>query len=191
MTDLSVLIPSRNEQFLKRTIEDILEHSEGDTNIIAVLDGAWADPPIPDDSCVTLVYHPESIGQRAATNEAARLSDAEFVMKCDAHCSFAQGFDVALMAQCEHDWTIIPEMRNLHAFDWKCNACGNQTYQGPLPTTCKKCNASDGFEMVMVWKPRNHTRSRHMRFDRDLHFKYWRNYKKRAGKGDLVESMSL
>jgi hypothetical protein len=45
--------------------------------------------------------------------------------------------------------------------------------------------------MVVVWKPRPHTRSRHMRFDRDLHFQYWREYKKRAGRGNLVESMSL
>ena len=48
MTDLSVLIPARNEMFLKNTIEDILTHAEGDTEIIAVLDGAWADPPLHD-----------------------------------------------------------------------------------------------------------------------------------------------
>ena len=34
--DLSILIPARNEMFLRRTIEDILEHMEGDTEIIAV-----------------------------------------------------------------------------------------------------------------------------------------------------------
>jgi len=191
MSGLSVLIPSRNEIFLKRTIEDVLEHAEGDTEVIAVLDGSWADPAIPDDPRVTLIYHPVSIGQRAATNEAARVSNAEFVMKVDAHCSFAQGFDVAMMAQCEHDWTVMPEMRNLHAFDWQCNACGKRTYQGPKPETCQGCGASDGFEMVVVWEPKPHSRSRHMRFDSDLHFQYWRAYKKRAGRGDMVETMSL
>lgn len=206
MPDLSILIPARNEMFLKRTIDDILEHAEGDTEIIVILDGAWADPPIPDNDRVTLVYHPVSIGQRAATNEAARLSQAEYVMKCDAHCSFAQGFDVTLMAQCEHDWTIMPEMRNLHAFDWVCQKCGNRMYQGPYPPFCYKeirkeedqpkikipvCDNTTDFEMAMVWRPRAHTRNRHMRFDRDLHFQYWREYKERAGQGDLVESMSL
>ena len=39
MKDLSILIPARNEQFLKRTIDDILENIEADTEIIAVLDG--------------------------------------------------------------------------------------------------------------------------------------------------------
>jgi len=191
VSDLSILIPARNEMFLARTIEDILAHAEGDTEIIVVCDGNWPDPPVEDHSRVTLIYHSESIGQRAATNEAARLSEAGFVMKCDAHCSFSQGFDVALMADCERDMTMVPEMRNLHAFDWQCQKCGHRTYQGPYPKVCKKCGNTDNFEMVMVWKPRLHTRNRHMRFDRELHFQYWREYKKRAGRGKLVETMSL
>lgn len=112
-------------------------------------------------------------------------------MKCDAHCAFGQGFDAKLISQCEDDWTVVPEMRNLHAFDWKCSKCGMRTYQGPKPAACKGCGESQGFEMAMVWKPRPHTRQRHMRFDRDLHFQYWRAYKKRAGSGPLVETMSL
>lgn len=186
-----MIIPSRHEMFLRQTIEDILANIQGDTEIIVILDGAWADPPIEDDERVTLVYHPESIGQRAATNEAARLSEATYVMKVDAHCAFDEGFDIKMMAQCEHGWTVMPEQRNLHAFDWQCNACGNRIYQGPLPEICKKCGASEGFERIIVWKPRRHTRNRHFRFDSGLHFQYWRRYKQRAEQGDMVESMSL
>src|SRR3990172_531073 len=116
MTDLSILIPSRNEQFLARTIEDILANIEGDTEIIAVLDGQWADPPVPDNPLVTLVYHPEPIGQRAACNEAAGLARGKYVMKCDAHCSFAPGFDTVMLADIQPDWTMVPIMRNLHVF---------------------------------------------------------------------------
>jgi hypothetical protein len=47
--DLSVLIPARNEMFLTQTIEDILSKIEADTEIIAVLDGQWADPPKPQN----------------------------------------------------------------------------------------------------------------------------------------------
>ena len=71
---LDILIPARHEEFLKNTIEDILRNMRGDTEVIAVLDGEWAKPPIDDHPSVTLIYHPESIGQRAATNEAAHLS---------------------------------------------------------------------------------------------------------------------
>ncbi len=189
--DLSILIPARNEQFLGRTIESILSNIEGQTEIIVVCDGNWPDPPIEDHPNVTLIHHSKSIGQRAATNEAARLSNAKFIMKVDAHCAFDRGFDVKLMTDCQPDWTLIPQMRNLHAFDWECLQCGKRTYQGPYPDDCKKCQ-DNLFKRTMVWKPRNHTRNCFMRFDRDLHFQYWREFKKRPeAKGDLVETMSF
>jgi len=36
--ELSIIIPSRNEIFLRETIEDILKNIEADTEIIAVCD---------------------------------------------------------------------------------------------------------------------------------------------------------
>ena len=93
MKELSILIPSRNEMFLAKTIEDILANIEADTEIIAGLDGQWADPPVPQHERVNLIYVPEAIGQRAGANIACRLSKAKYVMKVDAHCSFDKGFD--------------------------------------------------------------------------------------------------
>ena len=52
--DLSILIPARNEMFLAKTIENILENIQGNTEIIAVLDGEWSDPPIKDNKRVSL-----------------------------------------------------------------------------------------------------------------------------------------
>lgn len=137
--DLTIVIPSRNEMFLARTIQDVLEHAELNTEVIAVLDGAWADPPIPDHERVTLIYHPVSIGQRAACNEAAAMARSKYVMKLDAHCSMAQGFDRVLLADMQDDWTVVPTMRNLWAFDWVCE-CGSRHYQGRAPTTCTGCD---------------------------------------------------
>jgi len=190
MPKLSILIPARNEEFLKRTIDDILENIRGDTEVIAVLDGAWADPAIPDHPRVTLIYHPESVGQRAGINEAARLSKAEYVMKCDAHCAFGEGFDVKLMADCEPDWMVIPRMYNLHAFNWRCKQCGNETYQGGYPVKCAECDNTTDFERVMLWQPRKNRRTDFARFDSDLRFKYWRGYEKRPeSKGDIADLM--
>lgn len=190
--DLSILIPARNEMFLSKTIENILANIEGDTEVIAVCDGNWPDPSIHDNARVHLIYHSQSIGQRAATNEAARLSKAKFIMKCDAHCSFDKGFDVKLMADIEYEWTIIPRMYNLHAFDWKCKKCGDTRYQGPTPTSCPKCDNKTDFERVMVWKPRLNRKSDYMRFDRDLKFQYWGALEKReSSKSDIADTMSL
>ncbi len=190
--DLSILIPSRNEMFLAKTIENILENIQGNTEIIVVCDGNWPDPQVPDNPKVTMIYHPEAIGQRAATNEAAKLSRAKFIMKADAHCSFDKGFDVKLMVDCEYDWTIVPRMYNLHAFDWKCKKCGDMRYQGPTPTSCPKCDNKTEFERVIFWKEKHNPESDFFRFDKELHFQYWREFKKRPeGQPDLAPTMSL
>lgn len=188
MADLSILIPSRNEMFLSRTIQDILEHAEGNTEVIAVLDGAWADPPIPDHPKVHLVYHSQSIGQRAATNEAAMLATGKYVMKCDAHCAFDQGFDVKLMADMQDDWTMVPIMRNLHAFDWVCPN-GHRRYQGPSGP-CKECGGKTTRDVV--WVAKKSPQSKAYCFDPTPHFQYFKEFSKRPeGIGDLTETMSL
>jgi hypothetical protein len=192
MTSLSILLPARNEQFLSRTIEDILQNIEGDSEVIAVLDGQWAHPPIADHPRVTLIYHPQPIGQRAATNEAARISTAKYLMKLDAHCSMDKGFDVKLMADMQDDWCIVPVMKNLHAFNWRCQACGNETYQGPYPTECQKCQSAGQFEQVILWFPKPSPNSKAYCFDSEPHFQYFREFSKRpGGKGELTETMSL
>ena len=191
MTDVSVIIPARNEEFLQQTIDNVISNIRADSEVIAVLDGYWTEPGIPQHERLTIIHREQSIGQRAAVNEGARLSDACFVMKLDAHCAVDEGFDVKLMADCKEDWTVIPRMYNLHAFDWKCNACGHQVYQGPIPKKCEKCKKSEGFEKVIIWKPRLNKMSDFMRFDNNMKFNYWGAYKNRPeAQGDVVDLMS-
>ena len=195
MRDLSIIIPAREEIFLAKTIENILENIEADTEVIAICDGNWPDPPVDNHDRVRIVYHKAPIGQRAATNMGARISEAKFIMKADAHCAFGKGFDRILIEDCEPDWTMVPMMYRLHAFDWKCNACGNQTYQGFFPKACKACRKSDGFEMVVIWTPRpGKPASVSWRFNHEMQFKYWRKHYKRnevRRQGDLIETMSF
>ena len=187
--ELSILIPARNEMFLERTIQDILEHIEGKTEVIAVLDGYRPDPPIQiTDPRVTLIYHPESVGQRAATNNAAKLSKAKYLMKVDAHCAFDKGFDVKMMQEMQPDWTMVPTMKNLHAFDWVCPE-GHRRYQGPSGP-CKECGKETTRDVV--WHPKKSPNSVSYCFDSTPHFQYFGDFSKRPeGQGDITESMSL
>ncbi len=188
MTDLSIVIPSRNEMFLAHTIQDILENIRCDTDIIAVLDGEWADPPIEQHPKVTLIYHEQSVGQRSATNEAVRVSTAKYVMKVDAHCAFAPGFDEVLLADMQDDWTCAPTMKNLHIFDWVCPN-GHRRYQGPSGP-CQEC--SQPTTMDIVWIAKRSPNSNSFCFDSEPHFQYFGEYNKRPeGQGDITESMSL
>jgi len=131
--DLSVLIPSRNEMFLAKTIENVLSNIRGDTEIIAVCDGSWPDPPIQDDPRVTLIHVSKPIGQRAATNEAARLSRAKFIMKLDAHCKVDEGFDIKLMADIQYDWTIVPACTTSMPLTGSATNVATPTTRVPLP----------------------------------------------------------
>lgn len=192
MTDLSVIIPGRHEIFMQQTCMDVLSNMRGDTEVIAVCDGYWPDPPIQDHPRLNVIHFTEPVGQRAATNAGARLSQAKYIMKLDAHCAVSEGFDVALMEDAQPDWCMVPTMHNLHAFNWVCNACQHTTYQGVEPVKCEKCGAQQGHTMDIVWKPREGRETISWRFDRNLHFQYWRRHAKRQeARGDLVETMSF
>jgi glycosyltransferase involved in cell wall biosynthesis len=186
--DLSIIIPSRNEQFLARTVQDILENIEADTEITVVLDGQWADPPVPQHERVNVIYIPETIGQRAAANIACKLSKAKFVMKVDAHCLFDKGFDRKMIAEMKEDWTAVPIMKNLHAFDWVCPN-GHRRYQSPSGI-CKQCGQPTKKEII--WKAKPNTRNYSYCFDSQPHFQYFKEFNRRPeGQGDITETMSL
>lgn len=188
--DLSVLIPARNEIFLSRTVDDLLKNIRGKTEIIIVLDGAWSNPGVVDDERVTIIYHNQSIGQRAATNEACKLSKAKYVMKLDAHCAVDEGFDVKLMADMKDNWTVVPLMRNLHVFDWVCDSCKHRIYQGPTPEKCPKCGAT--MQKEILWKAKESPKSTAFRFDKTLHFQYFPELKKRLeGTGMITPTLSI
>lgn len=182
--DLSIIIPARCEQFLSKTIDDILSNIGGDTEIIVVCDGYWPEPPIKDNDRITMIHH-KSIGQRASCNEAVRVSKAKFVMKVDAHCAFDKDFDVKMMKLMQDNYTMIPIMRNLHVFDWVCED-GHRRYQSPSGV-CRECGKET--KMDVVWIAKTNPQSTAYYFDKDLHFQYHNEYGKRQ-KGDLTETMS-
>ncbi len=200
MKDLSILIPARSEMFLDRTVEDILKNIEADTEIIAVFDGDWADPPIPKHDRVNIIKLNKSIGQRASANLACSLSRAKYVMKVDAHCSFDKGFDRKMLQAFKKtgdNVTMVPVMRNLWAFDWKCYHCGWKKYQGPTPKKCEDCGRSDRIRRKMVWKGKTNPQSTSYCFDPSPKFSYFNEYKKRPEykkdkrEHEITETMSL
>lgn len=105
---ISLIIPSRHERFLNATIVDVLAHAVGDLEILPVLEGYWPDPPLPEDPRIVPLHFGVAQGMRQAINAAARIATGEYLMKLDAHCSVAPGFDEALKADCEKDWVVIP-----------------------------------------------------------------------------------
>ncbi len=187
--ELSVIIPSRNEEFLNRTVDEVLNKSQGDTECIVILDGAWPKEPLKQNDRLTVIYHNKSVGQRAAINEGARLSKAKYIMKLDAHCTLDTGYDVKLIKSAQElgrNVTQVPTQYNLHAFDWLCPD-GHRRYMSPSGPceTCGKPTIKD-----IVWRKRESRKTYAWRFDQDLKFQYWREYEKEHPE-EYVETMSL
>ncbi len=177
--DLSVLIPALNEDMLDRTIQDVLENIQGKTEIIVVLDGYLPNPSLTvNDPRVTLIYNPEPKGQRGATNQAAKLAKGKYVMKSDAHVAFDKGFDIKMLEafkKLDDNVTMIPILRNLHAYDWVCEN-NHRRYQGKKGV-CPECGKSEKQDVVWIAKssPSRFT----FTFDREPHFQYWGELAKR------------
>lgn len=185
---------------MAQTIEDVLKNKRADTEIIAVLDSKWANPPIEQHPDVNVIYVPEVIGQRAATNIGVKLSKAKYVMKLDAHCSWDEGYDLKMLEAFKEtgdNVTMVGIMRNLWAYDWKCYHCGWKKYQGPTPQRCDQCGKTDKMRRKMLWIGKKNPQSTSFSFDSEPHFQYFEDWKHRpqyikdkAEKG-LTETMSL
>ncbi len=192
--DLSILIPARNEEWLNRTIQDINENIKGNTEIIVVLDGYLPDPPLDFYPNLTLIYHPEAVGQRKATNDAAKIAKGKYLMKCDAHCAFDKGFDVKMLQAFKEtgdNVTMIPNMKNLWAFDFVCPN-GHRRYQGKTQPICTICGLPEQKECVWMAKPSPNRFT--FTFDKTMHFQYWSELAKRpenVAQGNLRETMSI
>lgn len=108
MAKLSILIPARNEPYLQKTIEDILEHSEADTEILVGIDGCETGFNMWDTPKITWYQEENPIGQRAMQNKLAELATGKYIMKLDAHCSLQQGFDRIMLEAMEDNMVMTP-----------------------------------------------------------------------------------
>lgn len=113
----SIIIPARHEIYLKQTVEDLLKKT-GDVEIIVILDGYWPHELLPDDPRITQV-HRERRGMRASINSAVAIAKGEYLLKMDAHCMVAEGFDEVLKADCDGDWIVVPRRYSLEPDTWE------------------------------------------------------------------------
>jgi glycosyltransferase involved in cell wall biosynthesis len=116
---VTVVIPARNEPYLKKTIEGLLSQSSGSIEVIINLDGYW--PPageIIDDPRVIYIHRGEAKGMRGGINSCVAIARGEYIMKTDAHCMFDKGFDEVLKANCEDNWIIVPRRYPLDPEKW-------------------------------------------------------------------------
>ena len=117
---LSVVIPSRNEPYLKKTIEDLLIKATGEIEVIAVLEAYW--PPVEDiidDHRVKYLHNGQPLGMRGAINRGVAIAKGRYILKIDAHCMFSKGFDEVLRKEHQPFWVQIPRRYALDPVKWE------------------------------------------------------------------------
>jgi len=110
---LSIVIPSYQDKDLQRTIDDLSKKSRGEIEIVAVLDGY-------DDTVTgaTVIRNEKRLGMRGAINIGVDASRGEYILKCDAHCMFDEGYDVKLLSSIEDNWIVTPRRYKLDTDQW-------------------------------------------------------------------------
>jgi hypothetical protein len=118
---LSIVIPSKTEMFLKKTIEDVLSKATGNIEIYPVLDGYVLPPEeLVLDSRVHYQYLPSTTfsKKRQAINMVAEISHGEHFMCIDAHCMVGPGFDEIIVKDLDEDCVAVPRRNRLDAANW-------------------------------------------------------------------------
>lgn len=113
---LSIVIPSKNEPYLEKTIQGLLDNAMGEIEIIVALDGY--NPPERNPR-VKYIHHEKGVGMREAINSCVAESKGEYLMKIDAHCIVAKGFDQRLINDHQPDWIQIPRRYSLDVEKWE------------------------------------------------------------------------
>jgi len=84
-----------------------------------MLDGYWPDPPLKHYDNLKIIHSGTPRGMRGSINTAANIATGDFLMKCDAHCMFGEGFDEILQADCEENWLVVPRRYSLDPYKWE------------------------------------------------------------------------
>jgi len=113
---VSIIIPSRNEQFLSQTVDDIFAKARGSFEVIVVLDEK--DQPLTPRPNLIVLKKEGTPGMKSALIQGIKASTGEYIMKTDAHCMFGDSFDTILSSECEDDWIVIPRRYSLEPKDW-------------------------------------------------------------------------
>jgi hypothetical protein len=119
---LSIVIPSKNEIFLKNTILDVLKNAGGEIEVFPVLDGydipkeeIVSDPRV---QYVKLEKTGHSKKRHGINFVINNLAKGEYVMWLDAHCMVAPNFDLQLVSDHKANWIQIPRRNRLDAQNW-------------------------------------------------------------------------
>lgn len=147
--DVSVIIPSRTDTYLQKTIDDLLVKARGSIEVVVVLDSYWPKTFNWTDNRLVIVHRGspgQNLGLRNGINSGIAVSRGKYVMKCDEHCMFDEGFDVKLLANIRNNWVVVPRRYRLDAEKWEI------IQDGRPPVDYMRLQVDEGYLHGVEWK---------------------------------------
>jgi len=114
---LSVVIPVYKDPLVNKTMQSILDSFTGEFEIIPVLDGC--DVELLEDPRIKPVRLKKNVGMRGAINAGVSKAEGTHLMRTDAHCMFAKGFDTTILETIEDNWIVDAKRYFLDPVKWE------------------------------------------------------------------------
>ena len=169
---LDIVIPSKTEKFLYKTIIDVLGKTSETTHIYPVLDGyELPKEEIADDPRVHYIrLEPTRHSKkRQAINHVVKIGKGDYIMSLDAHCMVASGFDTILEKDHQPNWVQIPRRNRLDAENWCLQPQTNKPSIDYEYFMWQGLNKEDPSLHGYRWDARTHARA-HIPLDDTLNF---------------------
>lgn len=151
---ISIIIPIKNEPYAQKTIDTLLEKAKGEIEIIPIIDGT--DETVSENTRVNPIYFDDNKGMRTAIDVGISKARGDWIMKLDAHCLVAEGFDEVLKRDCKKNWLMIPRRYPLNLEKWS-RGTGSKTKDYHYIA-----NREDGIHNSLEWKEKYDERKDHM-----------------------------
>ena len=98
-------------------VREVYKKATGDFEVIVGFDGP-PYIPLPEYEKLTILELPWQ-GTKPTINKMAKIAKGKYLLKTDAHCMFAEGFDEVLQEDIEYNWVVTPRFYVLNAEEWK------------------------------------------------------------------------
>ena len=105
---VTVIIATRNEPLLNKTIEWLYDSAGGEIEVIVSLD----EPQDVDERAV-VIKNDKPVGRRVGINKAARIAKGEYLFILDAHCKMSKDWDLKMIESCPDKGMVVSSIQDM------------------------------------------------------------------------------
>lgn len=124
---ISVVIPTINDPYLKRTMVETWRTSNHDIEFIIINDGGNPLPDLHIDSSITtpaqyeykIINHPTTLGRRVSINKGAKIAAGSHLFILDSHCSMSQDWDAKMRESCPEKGIVVSCIQDMYGDSFK------------------------------------------------------------------------